>query len=104
MSKHLQVESGSAAGFRDKYIRRISALSKESISRWISKTAEERQVVLKTTRVYRFAANVSRLSDGVEWLDESEQTLIALSRRGVLTPYQRGMLQIGYLKNGKKNS
>jgi hypothetical protein len=45
-----------------------------------------------------FAKAVSRLSDGVVELDPVEETLVALSRAGVISGYQRGLLHVRYLR------
>jgi hypothetical protein len=46
----------------------------------------------------KFVKAVSRLSDGVVELDPVEELLVALGRAGVITSFQRGLLQIHYLR------
>jgi hypothetical protein len=41
---------------------------------------------------------VSRLSDGVVDLDPVEESLVELDRAGVINGYQRGLLQVQYLR------
>jgi hypothetical protein len=41
---------------------------------------------------------VSRLSDGVVDLDHVEELLVELGRAGVFSSYQRGLLQVHYLR------
>jgi hypothetical protein len=47
---------------------------------------------------HQFVKAVSRLSDGVVDLDPVEELLVALGRAGVLTSFQRGLLQVHYLR------
>ena len=47
---------------------------------------------------HQFVKAVSRLSDGVVELDPVEELLVALGRAGILTSYQRGLLQVHYLR------
>jgi hypothetical protein len=46
----------------------------------------------------RFARAVSRLSDSEVDLDPVEELLVAMSRSGIITPFQRGLLQVHYLR------
>jgi hypothetical protein len=46
----------------------------------------------------KFVKAVSRLSDGIVELDPVEQLLVALGRASVITSFQRGLLQIHYLR------
>jgi len=47
---------------------------------------------------HQFVKALSRLSDGVVELDPVEELLVALGRAGILTSYQRGLLQVHYLR------
>jgi hypothetical protein len=46
----------------------------------------------------KFAKAVSRLSDAEANLDQIEELLVALRRSHIITPFQRGLLQINYLR------
>jgi len=46
----------------------------------------------------KFVKAVSRLSGGVVDLDPVEELLVALGRAGVITSYQRDLLQVHYLR------
>jgi hypothetical protein len=45
-----------------------------------------------------FVKAASRLSDGAVDLDPVEQLLVALGRAGVISSFQRGLLQVHYLR------
>jgi hypothetical protein len=45
-----------------------------------------------------FVKAVSRLSDGVVDLDPVEELLVALGIAGVISSFQRGLLQVHYLR------
>jgi hypothetical protein len=79
-------------------INRIAAGARSEIASWVRAKAGERNVSISWRRpTDRFARAVSRLSDAETDFDEIEDLLVALSRSRVLTPYQRGLLQLRYL-------
>src|SRR5258708_14188210 len=89
--------SAKNAAFSDHEIRQVANGSSEAMARWAEATAKER-----ASRCGRpndkFVKAVSHLSDGVVELDPVEELLVALGRAGVITSFQRGLLQIHYLR------
>ncbi len=86
------------AAFSDEQIQEVAEGRAEAIAAWVRATAEQRGVRVRRTPYDEFAKAVSRLSDGVVDLDPVEQLLVALGRAGVITSYQRGLLQVHYLR------
>ena len=84
--------------FSDQQIREIAANHSDSIAEWARSMARERGVSVRRMPNDKFIEAVSRLSDGVVDLDPVEELLVALGRAGVITSYQRGLLQIEYLR------
>lgn len=82
----------------DGQIQQIAQGSADSIADWIRSTASERGIHPHRGAVDIFADAVSRLSDAAVDLDAVEETLIALRGAGVITSFQRGLLQVGYLR------
>lgn len=58
----------------------------------------KRGIAVRSLPNDKFVKAVSRLSDGVVDLDPVEELLVALGRTGVITSYQRGLLQVRYLR------
>jgi hypothetical protein len=84
------------AAFSDHQIRQVA--NGNSISRWAEATARERGISVRRMPNDKFVKAVSRLSDGVVDLDPVEELLVALGRAGVITSFQRGLLQVHYLR------
>lgn len=61
-------------------------------------TAGQRGISVRRLPNQKFVKAVSRLSDGVVDLDPVEELLVALGRAGVITSFQRGLLQVHYLR------
>jgi hypothetical protein len=86
------------ATFSDHQIRQVANGSSEAIARWAEATAKERGISVRLMPNDKFVKAVSRLSDGVVDLDPVEELLVALGRAGVITSFQRGLLQVHYLR------
>lgn len=84
--------------FSDQQIRQVAVRSRRDIAEWAHSTAQERGVSVRRLPNDKFVKAVSRLSDGVVDLDPVEELLIALGRAGVISSFQRGLLQIHYLR------
>ena len=84
--------------FSDYEIRQVANKDAESIARWASAVAKERDIRVRPRPNEQFIKAVSRLSDGVVDLDPVEELLVALGRAGVISAFQRGLLQIHYLR------
>ncbi len=82
----------------DGQIQALASGSPASIASWVRATGAERGFSAHRRPVDTFAMAASRLSDAEVDLDPVEETLIALQRAGVITSYQRGLLQVGYLR------
>jgi hypothetical protein len=87
-----------APKFSDQQIRQVATRSRRDIAEWAQSTASERGVSVRRLPNDKFVKAVSRLSDGVVDLDPVEQLLVALGRAGVISSFQRGLLQIHYLR------
>jgi hypothetical protein len=85
--------------FSDQQIRELAEGRPHDIAAWVEATARERGVAVRPTPYDAFAKAVSRLSDGVVDLDPVEELLVALGRAGVITSFQRGLLQVHYLRS-----
>jgi hypothetical protein len=85
------------AVFSDQQIREVATRDSRTIASWARQVAYERGIQLRPRPNDRFVKAVSRLSDGVIDLDPVEELLVALGRAGVLSSYQRGLLQVHYL-------
>ncbi len=88
----------SRSRFSDDQILRIAQSGKSVIAEWVSSAAQQQGVVVRQRPTDTFARAVSRLSDGVVDLDPVEESLVELDRAGVINAYQRGLLQIQYLR------
>ena len=84
--------------FSDQQIRRIANGQSGLIAEWARSTARQRGISVRRMPNDKFVKAVSRLSDGVVDLDPVEELLVALGRAGVITSYQRGLLQVHYLR------
>ena len=84
--------------FSDYEIRQVAKEDAVSIARWASAVAKERDIRVRPRPNEQFIKAVSRLSDGVVDLDPVEELLVALGRAGVISAFQRGLLQIHYLR------
>jgi len=84
--------------FSDAQILSVTEGGKDAIADWVSWEASQQGIALRKRPMDVFAKAVSRLSDGVVELDPVEETLVALSRAGVISAYQRGLLQVRYLR------
>ncbi len=82
----------------DGQIQQIAKGSADSIADWVRSMASERGIYPQRGPVDTFADSVSRLSDAEVDLDAVEEALIALRGAGVITSFQRGLLQVGYLR------
>ncbi len=84
--------------FSDEQIVQIAQSGKGVIAEWVSSAAQEQGVIVRRRPTDTFARAVSRLSDGVVDLDPVEESLVELDRAGVISGYQRGLLQVQYLR------
>jgi hypothetical protein len=85
--------------FSDQEIKQIADGTPTSIAKWVRVTARERSIISVRRRPSdMFAREVSRLSDAEFDLDQVEELLVALRRNRVITPFQRGLLQVHYLR------
>lgn len=84
--------------FSDDQIRQIAKNDAASIAQWTSTVAKERGIRVRPRPNEQFIKAVSRLSDGVVDLDPVEELLVALGRAGVISAFQRGLLQVHYLR------
>jgi len=76
--------------FSDQQIRQIAE--------WAQSTARQWGISVRPMPNDKFVKAVSRLSDGVVDLDSVEELLVALGRAGIITSFQRGLLQVHYLR------
>lgn len=87
--------------FSDNEIKQIVSGTSLDIAKWVRATAVERNIsrgLISRQLTQRFARAVSRLSDSEVDLDPVEELLVAMSKSGVITPFQRGLLQVHYLR------
>jgi hypothetical protein len=84
--------------FSDEQIQHIASGNRVGIAKWVHSTAAEQHVSIRRTPSERFARAASRLSDAEFDLDQTEELLVALSRARVITPFQRGLLHVHYLR------
>jgi hypothetical protein len=84
--------------FSDDAIRDVANGSSLSIAKWIHAVARQHGVSIRREPLIDFARSVSRLSDAEIDLDEVEELLIALRRAHVISDFQRGLLQVHYLR------
>lgn len=85
-------------GFSDQQIRQVANSDPASIAQWTIQVARERGISARPHPNEQFIKAVSRLSDGVIDLDPVEELLVALGRAGVISAFQRGLLQVRYLR------
>ena len=91
-------DSNATQKFSDQEIRKIANQTSLGIANWVRATAKERKISILRMPLDRFARAASRLSDAEAELDQVERLLVALGRSGVITPFQRGLLQVHYLR------
>lgn len=84
--------------FSDQQIEQVAHRDRNAIAEWARATAEQRGVSVRRLPNDKFVRAVSLLSDGVVDLDPVEELLVALGRAGVISSYQRGILQVHYLR------
>ncbi len=84
--------------FSDQQIHNVAKEDAASIAQWTLTIAKERGVRVRPRPNEQFIQSVSRLSDGVVDLDPVEQLLVELGRAGVISAFQRGLLQVRYLR------
>jgi c-di-AMP phosphodiesterase-like protein len=84
--------------FSDQEIQQIANGTSTDIAKWVEAIARERNIYVRRMTSDRFARAVSRLSDAETDLDQVEELLVALGRLRVITPFQRGLLQVKYLR------
>jgi hypothetical protein len=84
--------------FSDEHIRQVASNDASSIAQWTFTLAKERCIRVRPRPNDQFIKAVSRLSDGVVDLDPVEELLVALGRAGVISAFQRGLLQVNYLR------
>jgi hypothetical protein len=94
----ISAHHGNSPSFSNPEIEQIAHGDRASIARWVHSTAKGRGVSIRLRPSDRFARAVTRLSDGAVDLDQVEDLLIALKRAGVITAFQRGLLQQQYLR------
>jgi hypothetical protein len=90
--------SSKAPIFSDQQIRQVANRDAASIAKWALAVAKERGIRVRPRPNEQFIRAVSRLSDGVVDLDPIEELLVALGRARVISPFQRGLLQVRYLR------
>ncbi|ADW67485.1 hypothetical protein [Granulicella tundricola] len=83
--------------FSDEQIREVAGNDAAAIAQWADTVAKERGIRVRPRPNDAFIKAVSRLSDGVVDLDPVEELLVELSRAGVISSFQRGLLQVHYL-------
>jgi hypothetical protein len=98
ISSTVQKSTHKSSVFSDQQIRQIADTDSETIARWTHSTARDRGIRVRRRPNEKFVKAVSRLSDGVVDLDQVEELLIALVRAGVISSFQRGLLQVHYLR------
>lgn len=84
--------------FSDQQIRQVATSNSIAIAEWTRSTAQKRGIQVRRRPNHKFVKAVSRLSDGVVDLDPVEELLLELGRAGVLSSFQRGLLQVHYLR------
>lgn len=85
--------------FSDHEIRQIVENETSSaIAEWVYSVAHQYGVKVRRMPFDRFVKAVSRLSDGVVDLDPIEELLVVLGRNRIITSFQRGLLQVNYLR------
>jgi hypothetical protein len=87
-----------SATFSHQQILQVANGTSVDIAKWVCEAAAERGVAVRRDALDVFADAVSRLSDAEVELDPVEELMIALRRAGVISPYQRGLLQVSYLR------
>jgi hypothetical protein len=90
--------SGKTPLFSDQQIEQVTAGPSVCIAKWVRSTASERGISFRRMPADRFARAASRLSDAEADLDQVEELLVALRRAGVISTFQRGLLQVHYLR------
>lgn len=88
--------------FSDQEISEIAGGDSNRIAEWVQETAKERNVFVRQMTSDTFARAVSRLSDANTDLDHIEQLLIVLNRSRIITPSQRNLLQVRYLRSYRR--
>jgi len=80
--------------FSDQQIREVASRSSGDIANCVPTAARQRGISVRRLPNQKFVKAVSRLSDGVVDLDPVEELLVALGRAGVISSFQRGLLQV----------
>jgi hypothetical protein len=88
--------------FSDQEISEIAGGDSRRIAEWVQATAKERNVFVRQMTSDKFARAVSRLSDANTDLDHIERLLIILNRSRIITPSQRNLLQVRYLRSYRR--
>jgi hypothetical protein len=97
-SAWIQKGSRKAPLFSDQQIELVTKGPSVCIAKWVRSTAGERGISFRRMPADRFARAASRLSDAETDLDQVEELLVALRRAGVISTFQRGLLQVHYLR------
>jgi len=84
--------------FTNQHIAKVAAKPPVVIGRWVTYTAHKRRVMYRSKPTDRLAQTASRLSDAEAHLDSVENLMVALGRAKVITAFQRGLLQVNYLR------
>jgi hypothetical protein len=84
--------------FSDQEIGEIARGNSHRIAQWVLEIAKERNIFVRQMTSDKFAQAVSRLSDAETDLDHIERLLIVLNRSRIITPSQRNLLQVQYLR------
>jgi hypothetical protein len=98
MSAVITNRSHKTPSFSDQEIQSVASRQPSEIAEWVRMTAEQKGVSLRRRPSDKFARTVSRLSDAETNLDQIEELLVALSRSQVITSFQRGLIQVRYLR------
>ncbi len=75
-----------------------------SVAEWVRAIARQHGIAFMAGSVDIFANAVSRLSDLDVHVDEIEQLLLALGRRGIITNQQRCALHGAYVHRGSRSA
>jgi hypothetical protein len=98
MGALLNFSMSEASVFSEDEIRDVADGSSESIAEWVRVTAHRLGISFRTRPSDLFADAAARLSDAEVEFDEIEHLLIALERARIINAFQRGLLQIKYLR------
>jgi hypothetical protein len=99
------MSSKKASLFSDHQIRQIAENETSSaIAEWVHSIARQCGVKVRRMPYDKFVKAVSRLSGGVVDLDPIEELLVVLGRNRIITSFQRGLLQVNYLRRKERKS